>query len=379
MGKEGLASVQDIEDFTRGTDFLSANGGGVPEETRALLKDDLKRGLELSWVDLEDLADDANVVCTFFSGSIAPGSFDRAEMERQLGLEHKVERPLVAAVGELEAFTGKKFDTMISVEIGGINTGLAFDAAANLGLRMVNADYAGRAIPEADCITPNIFGKRIYPMACVDYYGDVTYLKDAQHNRMAERLSKFIASASFGIVGCAAIILSGKEVKEIAVPATLSECLAIGRAIREAREKGQDPIQAVIDQLGQAWVLFRGTIVSREWEDRDGYMFGTTHIGGSGDYEGQTLDVWFKNENHVSWLNGKPWVCSPDLITLAYRETGEGISNPDIKEGDDVVAVGMKGLEAFRTESGLNEAAGPRYFGFDIDYEPIERLMEESR
>jgi DUF917 family protein len=39
----------------------------------------------------------------------------------------------------------------------------------------------------------------------------------------------------------------------------------------------------------------------------------------------------------------------------------------------------MKGLEAFRTESGLNEAAGPRYFGFDIDYEPIERLMEESR
>jgi len=375
MGKEGLASVQDIEDFTRGTDFLSANGGGVPEETRALLKDDLKRGLELSWVDLEDLADDANVVCTFFSGSIAPGSFDRAEMERQLGLEHKVERPLVAAVGELEAFTGKKFDTMISVEIGGINTGLAFDAAANLGLRMVNADYAGRAIPEADCITPNIFGKRIYPMACVDYYGDVTYLKDAQHNRMAERLGKFIASASLGVVGCAGIILSGKEVKEIAVPATLSECLAIGRAIREAREKGQDPIQAVIDQLGQAWVLFRGTIVSREWEDRDGYMWGEHEIEGEDAFAGQHLKLWFKNENHMSWLNGEPYVASPDILEVVDAQTAEPLTNTYLDKEQQVAVIGVRRRPQFDNEKGL-EALGPRHWGFDVDFRPIEKLVQ---
>jgi hypothetical protein len=35
----------------------------------------------------------------------------------------------------------------------------------------------------------------------------------------------------------------------------------------------------------------------------------------------------------------------------------------------------MKGLEAFRTEFGLNEASGPRYFGFDTDYVPIEELV----
>jgi DUF917 family protein len=103
-------------------------------------------------------------------------------------------------------------------------------------------------------------------------------------------------------------------------------------------------------------------------------MFGTNHIKGTGDYEGQTLDVWFKNENHVSWLNGKPWVCSPDLITLVYRESGEGTTSTLIKEGDEVVAVGMKGLEAFRSEKGL-AGAGPRYFGFDIEYVPIEELV----
>ena len=28
------------------------------------------------------------------------------------------------------------------------------------------------------------------------------------------------------------------------------------------------------------------------------------------------LKVWFKNENHVTWLNGEPWVCSPDIVSL---------------------------------------------------------------
>ena len=104
-------------------------------------------------------------------------------------------------------------------------------------------------------------------------------------------------------------------------------------------------------------------------------MFGTTYIQGTGPYERQTLKVWFKNENHISWLNGQPWVCSPDLLTLAYQESGAGTTNTLIEEGDAVVAVGIKGLEAFRTEFGLNEAAGPRYFGFDIDYVAIEQLM----
>jgi hypothetical protein len=107
-------------------------------------------------------------------------------------------------------------------------------------------------------------------------------------------------------------------------------------------------------------------------------MFGITHIQGTGQYKGQKLDVWFKNENHVSWLNGKPWVCSPDLVTLAQRESGQGITNTQIKQGDEVVAVGIRGLEVFRTEFGLDHAAGPRYFGFDIDYVPIEELIKDS-
>jgi hypothetical protein len=118
----------------------------------------------LTWVGLRDLPDDAGVVCPVYSGSIAPQSFDPSATESDLGVRRVIERPLVAAVRELEALTGKAFDYVIPAEIGGINTGAAIDTAANLGLDIVDADYAGRAIPEATCSTPSLHGKPVYPM-----------------------------------------------------------------------------------------------------------------------------------------------------------------------------------------------------------------------
>jgi len=165
--------------------------------------------------------------------------------------------------------------------------------------------------------------------------------------------------------------------KDVLVHGTLTKCLSIGQAMREARTTGGDPIDAALKVTG-GWRLFEGIVTGKDWEDRDGYMFGTTHVKGTGDYEGQTLDVWFKNENHISWLNGKPWICSPDIVTFLRARSGEGTTNADIKEGDEVVALGIKGLEAFRTEFGLNECTGPRYFGFDIEYRPIEELVAEA-
>ncbi len=103
-------------------------------------------------------------------------------------------------------------------------------------------------------------------------------------------------------------------------------------------------------------------------------MFGTTNIEGSGRFAGHTLAVWFKNENHVSWLDGSPWVCSPDLVVVADRSTGQGHTNTLVEAGDEVAVVGIRGLEGFRSERGLG-CAGPRYFGFDIDYRPIEQLV----
>jgi DUF917 family protein len=377
MPDGGLFSHEDIEDFGRGTDFLSASGGGAPVESTALLVDDLARGVGIRWSDLSGLADDALVVSTFFSGSIAPESWDPAEVAASNGVSRTVERPLVEAVRELEEFLGRGVDALISVEIGGFNSGHTVDAAANLGKTLLDADYAGRAIPEVDCVTPAIFGEKMAPFAAVDYYGDISLVKRAGNNRMAERLGKFIASASFGLVGCAAIPLTGAVVKRIAVPGTMSEALAIGRAIRTAQSAGGDTIETIAQSIPGVRVLFRGEVTGRTWENRDGYMWGEHEIGGTQGFEG-SLRVWFKNENHVSWLDGAPFVTSPDVIEFVDDATGEPRVNTDIAVGDRIAVLGVARRHQYDTPEGIH-AMGPRHWGFDLDFQPIESFDRASR
>jgi DUF917 family protein len=49
--------------------------------------------------------------------------------------------------------------------------------------------------------------------------------------------------------------------------------------------------------------------------------------------------------------------------------------NARLEAGQQVAVIGLKGLDAFRTQKGLG-CAGPRYFGFDIDYVPIEEAVK---
>ncbi len=372
-----LEDLQDCEDFVNGCLFMGTGGGGSVEWGMGMLRDALRDDLPLEWVDGADIADSVLTVTAYGMGSIAPVSQDVLDTIQDLGLEDRFgHRSMERAVEELAGYLGQPIGCLVATELGAGNTPAPLVTAARLGIVVVDGDYAGRAIPDEMQTTPYLHGKDSWPFASVDKWGSVAIIKRAANPHMLERLGKMLAVAAFGSTTIAATPLSGSEMKEIIVPGTLTKSLAIGRAQRRAREDGRDPVDAALEVTG-GWRLFEGVVRKKDWEDRDGYMFGRTIIDGTGDYQGHTLEVWFKNENQVSWLDGEPWVCGPDLLTLAYRETGQGTTNTLIEAGDDVVAVGMKGLEAFRTEFGLNEAAGPRYFGFDIDYVPIEDLMEE--
>ncbi|NPA91657.1 MAG: DUF917 domain-containing protein [Chloroflexi bacterium] len=375
MPRGKLETMQDCEDFIHGCLFMGTGGGGGVEWGMGMFKAALEEGLSLEWVDVDDIPDDVWTVTPYGMGSIAPMSPEtQAEIER-LGLVEKYgDRAMEQAVRELEAYLGKPIGCLVPAELGAGNTPAPLVTGARLGVPVVDGDYAGRAIPDEMQGTPYLYGKNSWPFASVDKWGNVAIVKYTVNPHMLERIGKMLAVAAYGTTMIAATPLPAPEMKDILVRGTLTKCLRIGRAIREAREAGRDPVDAALEVTG-GWRLFEGVVTAKEWEDRDGYMFGTTHIRGTGAYEGQTLDIWFKNENHVSWLNGEPWVCSPDLITLVYKDSGVGITNTDLKAGDEVVVVGMKGLEGFRTEFGLNEAAGPRYFGFDIDYVPIEELV----
>jgi DUF917 family protein len=377
MPRGKLETLQDCEDFAQGCLFMGTGGGGGLGWGMGMLKEALADGIALEWVDVDDIPDDVWSVTPFGMGTIAPITQETLDEIDRSGVTNKFgDNSMLEAVRELGNYLGQTIGCIVAAELGAGNTPAPLVSGARLGIPVVDGDYAGRAIPDEMQGTPFLYGKESWPASSVDQWGNVSIIKNVANPYMFERVGKMLAVAAFGNTTMAATPLPANEMKEILVRGTLTKCLALGRAMRQARENGADPIDAAL-AVTDGWRLFEGVVTEKEWEDRGGYMFGTTHIKGTGAYEGQTLDVWFKNENHVSWLNGRPWVCSPDLLTLAYAENGQATTNTLIKAGDSVVAVGIKGLEGFRTEFGLNQASGPRYFGFDIDYIPIEQLMAE--
>jgi DUF917 family protein len=381
MPRGKITDMQDAEALILGCLILGTGGGGRAERGLQLIREALKEGLTLSWVDAEEISDEALTVQPYSMGSVAPitqAALD--EIKRTNLVETHALNSMVEAVKELGTYLGKPVGCIVPSEPGASNMPEPLVVGARLGIPVVDGDYAGRCIPEEMQTTPFLTGKRSDPFTSVDPWGDVVICERTQNSHMLERIGKMLAVAAYGHTSMASTALSGREMKAIVVRGTITRAMEIGQAISQARRNKQNPMEAAILSLNKtqevvAWQLFGGQVERKDWEDRDGYMYGNILVKGTGRYTGHELKVWFKNENHISWLDGKPFVCSPDLLTLVY-EDGEGCSNSTVKEGDKVTAIGIKGVEDFRTEFGLNHASGPRYFGFDIDYVPIEEMVK---
>lgn len=375
MQQTNLKTYQDCEDFVRGCCFFGVGGGGDPAQGLKMLEEDLAAGRDLTWIDIDELPEDAMTACAWGMGSIAPR--DSEEVTRELtrmgvaGPRH--ERNLAVAIQELERYTGAKVSLIIPMEPGGRNTPNPLSSGARLGIPLVDGDYASRAIPEIVQTVPCIVGYKPWPATSVDPWGNAVVIREAASPPMIERLGKHLAVAALGSVGMAGFLIPVREARRLIIPSTATRSLKIGRIIREAREAGRDPLEAAC-QTAAAWTLFRGEIIDRDWEDRDGYMFGTNAIRGEGPFDGHEMRVWFKNENHITWIDNQPHVTSPDLISMVDSGTGEPITNTIAAVGMEVTVLGMKAPEVLRTPKALAVLA-PEFFGYTIPYTPIEKLV----
>ena len=381
MASVVLTTMQECEDFVHGLTFLgTGGGGGQAERGIELLAEELEAGHQIELLDIEELPDEAWTVTVAGMGGRPPAEGPDPEELARIGLtEVKYEgfATLEATVQELAHYAGVEVEAIVPIELGSWNTPAPIVVGLHLGLPTVDGDYAGRAIPEVTNLKPEIYRVPIWPVAFVDRWGNVCLLKKAVSTAMVDRIGRMLCRAAFGGVDIACYLLQAKEAKGFMVQGSLSRALAIGRARQEALEQGRDPASAMA-QAAKGWVLYRGEVEAAEWEDRgEGYMFGygTNRIQGLGEYEGHSFRIWYKNENHISWLNGEPFVTSPDCIGVVDLETGEALTNSVIAPGQRVAVIGVKTLDpAYRTEKGL-EILSPRHFGFDIDYVPIEERV----
>lgn len=374
--KQVLKNRQDVEDFVRGCTLLGTGGGGNPKKGIESLMSELEKGNEVGWIEANSIKDDELTCCPFLMGSIAPES-EETKKEKvwfELTDEKLNEKSILAeAVKELSKFTGKKISALVPIELGGSNTASCIAAGISIGIPTLDGDYTGRAIPEIQQTTPYLNDKELLPYTCVDLFGNTSIVTKAVSYRFAERVGKLISAASYGLTGDAGFIMTGKETKDIIIEGTLTKCYNIGKLIREKREVGDDPVKAVADYLG-GWVIGKGTVTKKEWEDRVGYYWGTHTITGEDEFEGEELKIWFKNENHICWKNDEVFVTSPDSVNVVNAKTGEPITNSDIKEGDVVAVIALKAVDVFKSDKGI-DILGPKAFGFDYEYSPIEERL----
>lgn len=377
MATKYLTNRTEVEDFVRGATFWGTGGGGIPANGIESLMSEIEAGTKVGWVDVSEISDDAVTVCPFLMGSIAPKTPEVIADMEFFGLTESVNKEkdrLGKAIQALGKFANTTPTVVVPIELGGANTPGGIAAGCANGLTVVDGDYTGRAIPEIQQTTPYLAGKTLWPVSSVDEFGNVCYIEEAINYVVVERIGKLIASGAYGLAGQAGFLLSGKDMKECLIPGTLSQCYETGKMIREAREAGEDPVAAIIEKMG-AWCLGKGTVTAKDQElEKLDYYWGTHTITGTGEYEGNTYKIWFKNENHVLWKNDEPFVTSPDIISVVNAKTGEPYPNPLLAVGEEVAIIGMKARDQFRTDRGVG-ILGPRFFRFDFDYVPIEERL----
>src|SRR5438094_833148 len=80
-----------------------------------------------------------------------------------------------------------------------------------------------------------------------------------------------------------------------------------------------------------------------------------------------------QNENLVALERGRVLASVPDLITVLDSETADAIATEVLRYGQRVTVIAFACDPVWRTERGI-AVAGPRAFGYDFDYLPVEEL-----
>ncbi len=277
---------------------------------------------------------------------------------------------IVNAFESIGKYLGKPIRATMSIEAGGLNSVVPIYVAARLRLPMVDCDGMGRAFPELQMVTHTIHGISATPFSMSDERGN-TVLMETINNNWTETFARSVTvnMGAMAMIACYAATV--KQLKEAAVHGTMSKAETIGQTIRRARVQEEDPVNTVREAVG-GYTVFKGKIGDVERRTEGGFAKGDAYLEGLDEYAGKQLQLSFQNEHLAVRIDGEFKVTVPDLIVLLDIDTGEPITTEGMRYGYRVAVISMPCTEKWRTPEGL-ALVGPRYFGYDVDYVPVEQ------
>jgi DUF917 family protein len=357
--------LADLRDLARGAAVLGTGGGGDPTIGRLLVETAMKDGAGVRLLDPDELDDEAFVIPTAMMG--AP-----TVMVEKLPAGGEAVRALRA----LEAHVGRKADATMPVECGGINSMIPLMVGAVTGLPVVDGDGMGRAFPELQMETFGVYGVPGAPLAIADA-GDGTAIVETASNDLVEWYARGLTIRMGGSAHIAHYSMSGADVKRTAIPRTLSLGMLVGRTIREARERHDDPFEALREALkGTLYrhgrVIFAGKVVDVMRRTVEGFARGNAWIEPFED--GDRMELTFQNEHLVARVGGAMKAIVPDLICVLDAETAEPITTEQLRYGQRVRVFTISTPEVMRTDEAL-AVFGPQAFGLEEAWRPVEELI----
>lgn len=348
--------LADVAALARGCAVLGTGGGGDVRTGSLAARRAIEEFGGVPLVRLADLPGDALVLP--LSGIGAPTVSHE--------MIHGEDEPRRIAE-EAERIFGRPPGAVMSSEIGGANGVAPVAWAAQLGLPLLDADGMGRAFPEVQMVSMYVAGLPADLVIMSDVAGNVVTIRPVD-GLWSERLARAVCVAAGSHALMADYVLTAARARGAVIEGTVTRAIAVGRAT----EGAADPVDALRAELG-AVRLITGKLTDVERRTAGGFVRGTATIEGTGDDRGRALTLELQNENLVALEDGRVRAMVPDLITVVDAETAVAVQTEGLRYGQRVTVLAWPCDPLWRTPKGL-ETAGPRAFGYDLEYVPVERL-----
>jgi hypothetical protein len=232
------------------------------------------------------------------------------------------------------------------------------------GHKIIDADPAGRAVPEITHSTYYLAGLPAAPIYAVNEFGESFLIDNVKDDQRAETLVRALTQVSRNTIAAIDHALPMRELRGALIPGTISKAIAIGQTCRENMANGADTAEAVAE-MADGIILFQGQVKSVNYQTDQGFTVGQIKVVANN----QTMTISVKNENMACWLDGKVVATIPDLICLFDTVTGQPVANPDVHKGQSLSVVTLPAPSPFVSEKGLS-VFGPRYAGVTDPYRP---------
>jgi DUF917 family protein len=343
--------------LSRGCAILGAGGGGDQYVTLLQALQATEDFGAVPLVDLDELPDDALIMPCGGIGAtmVILEKFENGNEGARL--RHY-----------LEYATGRRVAALMSIEIGGGNGLLPITWAARMGLPVVDADGIGRCFPEVPQVAMHLAGISPNPAVMTDERGNMVVFRTISGHWM-ERLERAATVEFGGAASSTEFTLTAAQARGATVRNSVSKAISIGEALMKAVGS---PVAALIAEIG-AFELVTGKVLDVERRIRGGFTGGSVVVEGLGEDAGRLIRLELQNEHLVALERGHVLASVPDLITVLDSETADAIAAETIRYGQRVTVIAFACDPVWRTERGI-EVAGPRAFGYDFDYQPVEEL-----